>query len=267
MKTVDSKVKISKTQDMNYVAFGSGKKNLILIPGLGDGLATVEKKARLLAHHYRKYKKDFRVYVISRKNQLDPDDTIRKIAADYKKAMAALSIDQACVYGISQGGMIAECLAIDHPECVEKLVLAVTVSRQTDTLKKVVGNWIKMAESDDFPNLIEDTMRKTYTQAKFKRYALLMPLFKRFVKAKSKERFLNQAQACLTHHAFDDLPKIKCKTLIIGGDTDRVVGKNTSEEMAKEIKHSSLILYKGQGHGAYEEIKTFDAEIRKFFLD
>ena len=40
---------------MDYVRFGTGKKNLILLPGLSDGLATVKGKALLLDEYERRY--------------------------------------------------------------------------------------------------------------------------------------------------------------------------------------------------------------------
>ena len=49
-------VPLGKTQ-MSYVSFGSGEKNLIILPGLSDGPATVRGKAQqpiyliVLSHH------------------------------------------------------------------------------------------------------------------------------------------------------------------------------------------------------------------------
>ena len=48
------------------------------------------------------------------------------MADDQAAAMQILGIDKASVLGVSQGGMIAQYLAIDHPGMVEKLILAVT---------------------------------------------------------------------------------------------------------------------------------------------
>ena len=56
--------------DMYYVSFGSGKRNLIVLPGLSDGLATVKGKAWLLYFPYRRYLKDYKVYIFSRKNKM-----------------------------------------------------------------------------------------------------------------------------------------------------------------------------------------------------
>lgn len=46
----------------------------------------------------------------------------RDMAEDQAKAMKALGIANANVMGVSQGGMIAQYLAIDHPELVRKLI-------------------------------------------------------------------------------------------------------------------------------------------------
>ena len=58
---------------MSYVSFGLGKKVLILLPGLSDGLATVDGKALLLAIPYKLFFKDYTLFMFSRKNNL-PDN-------------------------------------------------------------------------------------------------------------------------------------------------------------------------------------------------
>ena len=68
------------------------------------------------------------------------DVTVRDLAADIAKAMDALGIGKADVFGVSQGGMIAQYLAIDRPDKVGKLVLAVTLSRNNATVQNVVGD-------------------------------------------------------------------------------------------------------------------------------
>ena len=52
------KVKIGNTS-MSYAVFGTGKKNLIMIPGLGDGLRTDRKLAAFYALLYGKLAKEY----------------------------------------------------------------------------------------------------------------------------------------------------------------------------------------------------------------
>ena len=149
--------------DMYYVSFGRGKKTLVVLPGLSDGLATVKGKALVLSAPYRKYLGDYSVYMFSRKNSMQKDYTIRQMAEDQALAMKALGIDRAFVLGVSQGGMIAQYLAIDHPEAVEKLILAVTAPYANNTARDAVGTWIEMAERGDHLSLMTDTAERWLT--------------------------------------------------------------------------------------------------------
>ena len=55
---------------MDYITFGTGEKNLIMIPGVGDGLRTTKGLAIPMALLYGKFAKDYTVYFFSRKNHL-----------------------------------------------------------------------------------------------------------------------------------------------------------------------------------------------------
>lgn len=252
--------------DMDYISFGNGTKNLILIPGLGDGLRTVKGLAVSFSMMYKKYAKNYKVFVFSRKNQLEQGYSTRDMARDIKAAADKLGITKAHVMGVSQGGMIAQYIAIDYQELVEKLVLVVTLSKQNETVQKVVKRWIKMAEDGDYKNLMIDTTEKSYTEEHIRRKRLRMiyPLLGRFGKPKDFKRFIIQANSCIQHNAYAELEKITCPTLIIGGDSDQVVGKNSSEEMSDKISKSTLMIYKGLGHMTYEEAKDFDLRVLEF---
>ncbi len=55
--------------EMDYISFGNGNRNLIMLPGLGDGLSAVKGMALVFSMMYRIYAKEFTVYVFSRKNR------------------------------------------------------------------------------------------------------------------------------------------------------------------------------------------------------
>ena len=105
--------------EMYYVSFGEGKKKLVVLPGLSDGLTTVKGKAWLLSLPYRKFFRDYTVYMFSRKNDMPEGYSMEDMAEDQVSAMRSLGIEQAYVMGVSQGGMIAQDLAIRHPEMVQ----------------------------------------------------------------------------------------------------------------------------------------------------
>lgn len=255
-------LKIGKT-DMDFITFGKGEKKLVIVPGLSDGLQTVKGRAAMIAIMYRIFAKDYKVYIFSRKNEMEEGYSTKDMARDLKFAMDNLGIKKTHIMGLSQGGMISQHLAINYPEVIEKLVLAVTVSRQNETIQKVIGGWISMAEKCDFKTLNIDSLEKTYSEKAIKKYRLMYP-FLSLVKPKSNIRFITQAKSCINHNAYDELHEIKIPTLVIGGDNDLVVGKNTSEEIAERIPNSRLIIYKGLGHGAFDEAKDFNKKVLNF---
>lgn len=250
--------------EMHYVSFGYGDKVLILLPGLGDGLTTVKGKALLLAKSYRVFFEEYKVYMFSRKNDLPADYTIRDMADDQAKTLRELGINKAFVLGVSQGGMIAQYLAIDHAELIEKLIIAVSAPRANEMIQTNVKKWIEIANQGNHKQLMINVMEKSYSSEQLKKYRKLYPIIGFVGKPSSYRRFLTNANAILGFNALDDLKTISCPTLIIGGDEDRIVGIQASYEMYEHIEGSKLHVYSGLGHSAFEEAKDFNKRVLDF---
>ena len=259
----NGRVEIGHTE-MDYVCFGRGERKLVVLPGLSDGLATVKGKALMLASPYRRFFRDYTVYMFSRKEDMPEGYTIEAMADDQARAMGKLGIDAACVLGVSQSGMIAQCLAIRHPERVERLILAVTAPSANGTVRAAVSGWIDMARRGDHAALMVDTAEKMYSDAWLRRNRKLFPLLARFTKPSSYDRFLKNAQAILRFDARDALHSIGCPTLILAGSDDQTVGTDAAQELRRGIAGSVLHVYNGLGHGAYEEARDFYDRVRAF---
>lgn len=259
-------IKIDKSE-MHYVMFGKGHKSLVILPGLSDGLKNVKGAKAMHAMMYKRFAKEYRVYVFSRKNHMEEGYSTRDMARDQRIAMRSLGIENAHIMGFSQGGMIAQWLAIDYPQRVDKLVLAVSLARQNKTIQEVIGKWIGLAKINDYKNIIIDALEKTYSEDRLEHYRKSYPIISRYGKPNSFENFIVQAYACLNHDAYKELEKIKSPTLVIGGDSDKIAGKASSQELADKLKNSQLILYKGLGHGAFEEAKGFKEEVLEFLSE
>lgn len=250
--------------EMDYISFGKGIEILIILPGLGDGLTTVKGMAISMAMIYRMYAKDYKVYVFSRKNHLTEGYSTRDMAKDQAAAMNILGITKAKVLGVSQGGMIAQYLAIDYPDLVDKLVLTVTLSKQNKDVQAVIENMIKLAKQGNHKELMIDTAEKSYSEKYLKKYRLFYPLLGKIGKPKDYRRFLIQAASCVQHNTYEKLENVVCPTLIIGGEEDKIVGVAASIELADKIKDSELFIYKGLGHAVYEEAKDFNNRVMSF---
>ena len=253
-----------ETGEMDDIRFGSGDRTLIMIPGVGDGLKTVKGMALPFALLYRRLAKDFTVYVMSRLVNLPPHLTTRDMAEDVAAAMDALGLQSAAVVGVSQGGMIAQWLAIDHPEKVDALVLTVTLARQNPTVQDVLGRWMEMARQDDYKSIMLDMAERSYSEKRIRRARITYRLMGNYGKPKRFDRFLVQAESCLTHDACDALERIFCPTLVIGGTDDKIVTGEASEEIAARIPGCQLYMYQGLSHGLYEEAPDFWDRVAAF---
>lgn len=249
---------------MDYVSFGSGADVLVIIPGLSDGIRTVKGMAFALAFMYPQLAKHFRIYVFSRKREIPSNYSIEAMADDLIIALDALNIKSAHFLGISQGGMIVQWLTIKYPTRVNKLILAVTLARQNETIKAALTHWISLGQANDYKSLLIDTTEKTYSSKLLKKYRRLYKVVTKISHPKDFTRFIIQANACLDHDVYSKLSQITCPTLVIGGAQDAIVGIESSHELSQQIKGSTLFIYDQYGHGAYEEAKDFQQIIIKF---
>ena len=249
---------------MDYIRFGTGARILVMLPGLGDGLRSMKGTALPMAFMYREFAKDFTVYAFSRKNVLPEGYTTRDMARDQAEAMEQLGIECADIFGVSMGGMIAQYLAIDYPEKVGKLILTVTSARPNPILTESIAEWVSCAKRGDHTALMDSNVRRIYSEGYYRKNKWMVPIMGKLTKPKAYDRFFVQANACLTHDAYESLKQIKAPTLVIGGEKDLSLGGNASREIAAKIPGAELRMYEQWGHGLYEEAKDFTQVVLEF---
>lgn len=249
---------------MDYIRFGTGERILVMLPGLGDGLRSMKGTALPMAFMYREFARDFTVYAFSRKNALPEGYTTRDMARDQVEAMAQLGIERADIFGVSMGGMIAQYLAIDYPEKVNKLILTVTSSRPNPILTASIEEWVSSAKREDHTSLMDSNVRRIYSDGYYRKNKWMVPIMGKLTKPKSYDRFYVQADACLTHDAYESLNQIQAPTLVIGGEKDISLGGDASREIAEKMPGAELRMYAQWGHGLYEEAKDFNQVVLNF---
>ena len=183
-------------------------------------------------------------------------NSIEAMADDAYTFIKALGFDTIDVFSFSLGGMIAQDLAVKHPDLVRKLVLSGTGPRGGKGIDKVVGTtyW--------------DILRATLTRSDpkeflfFNRNATGKPAAKAFIK-RLQERTANRDKP-ISPRAFQtqlkaiqkfgrsapsDLSILTQPALIANGDNDRMVPSVLSEDLHHRIRGSELIIYPDSGHG------------------
>ena len=249
---------------VDYVTFGTGNQPLVIIPGLGDGLQTVKGMAMPFSITYRVLAERYKIYVFSRINELRQGYTTRDMAADVAEAMETLNLDTAYVMGISQGGMIAQWLAVDFPGRVQRLILAVTTAEPSQLARERIEHWQKLSQSGNFKHLMLDIAQHSYTQKSYQKWRFLYNIMGRLGRIKDEKRIVIQSQSCLEHNSLEVLKEIHCPTLVLGALEDDVIGVKGSKELAKAISGCQLLILKHSGHALYEENKAFQEAVCEF---
>ena len=191
--------------------------------------------------------------------------TIHLMADDAVALLDTLDIRRAHVLGVSMGGMIAQELAIRHPDRVRGLVLACTypepdaeVERQREFGIQQFGGTvtasgemrIDLTALDPlmfFQHLLPRVFNQSFIDSELPR---LMQLFAGALQyGFSMEAILGQMAAVMGHRATDRLHQIKAPTLVITGDADLLISPGNSDVLARSIPGAKLVKVPGGSHG------------------
>lgn len=251
---------------MDYFRFGHGEQTLVILPGLS--VESVMKFADTVASAYASFEEEFTVYVLDRRKELPPVYPIRDIARDTAAALRALGLDGICLFGASQGGMIAMRLAIEHPDLVSKLILGSTSSHITEEQYRVIDGWVRLARAGKAEELYLAFGQAIYPQQVYEQAKGLLTESAKGVTEEDLRRFVILAEGIRGFDVTDQLGKIACPVLVIGSADDRVLGSEASETIAEALQdrpECELYLYDGYGHAVYDLAPDYKQRMLNFF--
>jgi pimeloyl-ACP methyl ester carboxylesterase len=232
---------------------GSGP-DVLLIGGLGDPyeawqgqLDGLEGRYRLTAHDNRG---------VGRTPMPADGVSIRAMADDAAAALRALGIERAHVAGFSMGGLIAQELALAHPDSVSSLVLLSTYGRTDALQRRTIRSWIWLARIADDPG----EFLRSFSAWLFSHRAHTGGFVEQWVQAglddphpMSTEDFCRAAEACLEHYALDRLGAIGAPTLVVAGDEDLVTPPRFARDIAERIPGARLAVLPEYAHQSFME--------------
>lgn len=151
--------------EMEYLRFGDGERNLVIIPGVS--IQSVMNYAEAIAESYKPLTEEFTVYVLDRRKDMPEEYSVEEMARDSVEAIKALGLERVSIFGASQGGMIAMKIAAAHPELVEKMVLGSTSGRITPEQYAVAERWSELARSGKAEELYLSFGERVYPASVF----------------------------------------------------------------------------------------------------
>lgn len=232
---------------------GAGKP-LVLISGLGYSLWQWHRMVPLLAEHFQVVTFDNRG--VGQSDKPAGSYTAQMLAADTVGLLDALTIEKAVVLGHSMGGFIAQSMALDFPQRVEKLILCSTNFGGphhvpvTPEAMKVLAD----VTSDPLTRFKNGLSVSTAPGWAEKNLGMIEEWVKWRV-ANPIEPIHYQAQMAIglglmpEAAAFEDkLPRLNVPTLILFGAHDKVVPPANADLLARKIAGSQVVIFPDAGH-------------------
>jgi pimeloyl-ACP methyl ester carboxylesterase len=257
---------------INYRVEGQGEP-LIMIAGLDTEQSAWGSQIESFKKYYRTVTFDNRG--VGKSDKPAGPYTIKMMADDTLGLIDHIGIEKAHIIGSSMGGTIAQELAINHPERVNKLVLACTFARRDGT----------SGFSSEFNKALEIYERSSRDEADLWRFTsvsvplafnkssnrlgrarvILFPLMKIILRFSATTGLAEQLEALSAHDAADRLGMIKASTLVITGTEDRAIKPISSDVIASLVPKAKLVKVLGGSHSFITEMSDeFNREVLDF---
>ncbi len=234
---------------------GSGPP-LLLIPGLGATRVVFDPIMRLLTPRFTVAVYDQRG--VGASDLTAGPYTTAQLGDDAAAVLDGLAVDRAAVLGASFGGMVAQQLAVRHPQRVGSLLLAATGPGRSHLVRQpepaasaaLLGTGERTAEAayrracnvlysprfqDEHPEFIEEQVRE------------------RRLRPVAARAFQAQLAASRSHDAWDELPSITAATLVLHGGGDQVMPVENARVLADRIPGAAITVFDGAGHLFFHE--------------
>jgi len=250
---------------MDYFRFGEGQRALVVIPGLS--VQSVRGFANAVAEMYRVFTGDYTVYVMDPREDLPPVYPVAEMARDTGAAMRALGLEGADVFGVSLGGMIALDIALRQPELVRKLVLGSSSARVSEAAMATLSEWARLAKTGDTEELYMTFGRDVYSGKDFAALREGLRQAAQTVTREELDRFVILAEGARDFDVLPELGSIRCPVLALGSRDDRVLGPESTPEIAEALKGRpdfEWYMYDGYGHAAYDTAPDYRERILRF---
>jgi len=182
--------------------------------------------------------------------------TMAAMADDVVAVLDHAGIESAFVVGISMGGMIAQQLALRHPERVRGLVLiATTAGFLLGALPEVraIGRLVALP----FGGTVASTslVRLLLPEAKWPRAKEIFRGWPRAIKEDPLVPWTFAAHlfASCTHLVTRRLSKVTCPAIVVAGAHDQLIPAKNAEVLARSLRRAELEVIADAGHAVYAE--------------
>jgi pimeloyl-ACP methyl ester carboxylesterase len=231
-----------------YLQLGKGPP-LLVSPGLSSEHANPTGMWRRMTLSWAApFAEQFTVYLVQRKAGLASGATLSDVAADYAEAIERDLGQPVLLHGTSTGGSVALQLAIDHPQLVQRMVVAAAACRLSAHGRQVQEQLARLTESGDARGasaLLLGAMARPMLSYPARGLGWLMG---GSFKVDDPSDMLTMIAAEDSFDAEPELSRVQAPTLVLGGTADPFYSADLFRRTAEGIARGRVVLFPGKGH-------------------
>jgi pimeloyl-ACP methyl ester carboxylesterase len=259
----------------SYRMPGGPRTELLVLGGVETGMRPLAGTEQVLERRWQRRTEARPVTIFGRPIPDDPADAERimhpRVIADaVATTLRGLDIGPIAVEAESGGGRISLWLTVDHPELVERLVLAAVASETPpgSEMATRMGRWIEVSEAGDWGTFFA-TMAKSMNPGPAQETGSFAAAARLQPKPATPERFIGELRATLDPSSFvtDRLGEIEVPTLILAGEQDQVVPLPSTQLVADRIQGAQLITDPECGHTVRSSFRGYDDLVESFLAE
>lgn len=244
----------------------SGKENspvVMLSHSLACSLVMWNPQMDILEAHFRVLRCDTRGHGAS--DAPEGAYTLEQLGEDALALMDALEIETVHFVGLSMGGMIGQCLALNHPDRLKSLVLCDTAAVVTEEAQPIWEERIAAARNDGMASLVQETLERWFTKPYRDSNPPEVELIRNQILSTPVAGFIGCSEAIRRLDYLKRLSNITHPALIIVGEEDPGTPVAASEAMHAQIEGSELIVLPSAAHlSNIEQANGFNKALMEF---
>jgi 3-oxoadipate enol-lactonase len=237
---------------------------IIFANSLGSDLRIWDDVAACLLPHFRVIRYDLRGHGLS--DAPPPPYSAADLAHDVISVLDALAVREAVVCGVSVGGLIAQAVALNHPDRVRALV-------PCDTGAKIATAqaWqqrMDKVRADGVDSLVQMTMERWFSAGFRRRCAADVRGYALMLRQTSADGYAGTCAALRDTDLRAAVPRIKQPTLVLCGAEDIATPPELGRELASLIPGARFSLIEHAAHlPCIEQPQSMAQRMMEFFQE
>jgi 3-oxoadipate enol-lactonase len=224
---------------------GSGEP-LLLIMGLSYPSYMWHRTRPVLANRYRTIAFDNRG--IGQSDVPAGPYSIALMASDAAAVLDAAEVQSAHIFGFSMGGMIAQEFALQYPSRVCSLILCCTAAGGPHAVQAEPEALQTLTRRDLSPEESKEAIIPFIYDAATPRSSIDEDMAIRMVWYPTPQGYASQLQAIFGWESYSRLSQLTAPTLVLHGETDRLIPSANAKLIADRIPEARLVLIPQAGH-------------------